>query len=368
VSAGARPLRVLLHKPLRRVSEPYFRVRQYVAALERLGHRPELLDFGRLRGSAARRLFGVLGQLAVSARAFTRHDVIVLTPHPLVALYVLLARLLGRRVILDQILTYISHREVLRWFPRWLDTWTYRMADGILTHSETMRRELTAEFGLDPARIEVVYPVLDLALFSRRYDAEADALRRSLGIKDRFVVLYHGMWHPWHGLSYIYEAARLLESHPEIVFVVIPKDGEPNRKNLLFVEEQPFERLPVYLQMADAWCSGFDSDARGERAFSSTLIQSLALGLPVVTGSTGERATVLRDGVTARLVPLRDPRAVADAVLELARGPDAARAMGARARAFAEAHFSLGLLDQALAALLARIALSGSRDLRHTSP
>ena len=174
-------------------------------------------------------------------------------------------------MIVDQILTYVAHREVLPWFPHWIDRWTYRRADGILTHSETMRRELVAAFALDGRRVEVAYPVLDLELFSRRYDAEADALRRVLGVKDRFVVLYHGMWHPWHGLPYIYEAARLLEAHPGIVFVVIPKDGEPNRANLLFVEEQPFERLPVYLQMADAWCSGFDSDARGERAFSSTL-------------------------------------------------------------------------------------------------
>lgn len=354
MSAGPRPLRVLLHKPLRRVSEPYFRVQQYVAALERCGHRPELLDFERLRGGGVRRLLGVLGQVAMSARAFTRHEVIVVTPHPLVALYVLLARLLGRRVLIDQILTYVSHREVFRWFPRWLDAWTYRRADGILTHSDTMRRELTAEFGLDPARVAVAYPVLDLALFSRRYDAEADALRRTLGIKDRFVVLYHGMWHPWHGLPYVYEAARLLEAHPEIVFVVIPRDGEPNRKNLLFVEEQPFERLPVYLQAADAWCSGFDTDIRGERAFSSTLIQSLALGLPVITGRTGERARVLRDEVEVRLVPLRDPRAIADAVLALTRDPAAARAMGARARAFAEAHFSLDRLDAALVSLLDR--------------
>jgi glycosyltransferase involved in cell wall biosynthesis len=349
---GHRPLRILLHKPLLRSTEPYFRVQQYLGALGRLGHHAELLDFGRLRGGSLRRLAGVLGQIAASVLAFARHDVAFVTPHPLVALYVLLARLLGCRIIIDQILTYVSHREVFPRFPEWLDAWTYHRADGILTHSETMRRELIARFGLDPTRLEVAYPVVDLLLFSRRYDAEARELRRALGFEGRFVVLYHGMWHPWHGLGYIYEAARLLDDHDEIVFVVIPKDGEPNRKNLVFVEEQPFERLPVYLQMADAWCSGFDSDVRGERAFSSTLIQSLALGLPVITGRTGERATVLRDGIEAHLVPLRDPRAIADAVLRLARDPKAARAMGVHARAFAETHFGIDRLDRALAAVL----------------
>lgn len=347
-----RPLRILLHKPFMRVGEPYFRVQQYVTALSRLSHRVDLLNFGRLRGGAWHKIFEVLSQVVASVRAFAGHDVIFVTPHPLVSVYVLLAKLLRRRVIIDQILTYVSHQEVFPYFPRALDALTYRLADGILTHSETMRRELTGRFAVDPNRVEVVYPVLDLDLFSRHYDAEAASLRRALGITDRFVVLYHGMWHPWHGLAYIYEAARLLEKDPRIVFVVIPRDGEPNRQNLLFVEEQPFERLPVYLQMADAWCSGFDSDARGERAFSSTLIQALALGLPVITGRAGERASMLRDGVEARLLPLRDPRAIAEAVLDLVSCPEAAREMGARARAFAEQHFSIDRLDRALAALL----------------
>lgn len=338
-----------------RGEEPYFRVQQYQAALARLGHRAALLDFGRLSGGRGRKLLGALGQLLASARAFARYDVIVVTPHPLVFAYVALAKLLRRRVVIDQILTYVSHREVFPRFPRVLDSWTYRLADGILTHSETMRRELAGAFGIDPKHMEVVYPVVDLELFSRRYDTEAAALRHALGIEDRFVVMYHGMWHPWHGLPYIHEAARLLESHPGIVFVVIPKDSEPNRKNLLFLEEQPFERLPVCLQMADAWVSGFDSDARGERAFSSTLIQALALGLPVVTGCAGERAAALHDGIEARLVPLRDARAIADAVLELAARPESAQAMGVRARAFAQEHFSIERLDRGLSALLTRM-------------
>ena len=348
-----RFLRVMFHKPFVRVGEPYFRVQQYRASLERLGHEVELLDFGRLRGNLARKLLAALKQFMASVRAFARSDVVVVTPHPLVVLYVLLAKCLRRRVIIDQILTYVSHDEVFAWFPRSVDAWTYRLADAILTHSETMRSELTARFVVDAERVQVVYPVLDLDLFSRRWDAEAEALRRALGIKDRFVVLYHGMWHPWHGVPYIYEAARLLLDQPSVVFVVIPHVDAPRPPNVVLVEEQRFERLPAYLQMADAWVSGFDTDARGERAFSSTLIQALALGLPVITGRAGERAAVLGDGIEARLVALRDPRAIADAVLDLATRPDAARTMGARARAFAQEHFSIERLDRALEALLA---------------
>jgi glycosyltransferase involved in cell wall biosynthesis len=277
---------------------------------------------------------------------------VVITPHLLMALYVGLARILGRRVVIDQIFTYVEHREVFPCYPPGLDRWAHRRAHAVLTHSETMRRELIAQFGLDPARVEVAYPVVDLTLFSRRWEDEAARARRELGIKDRFVVMYHGMWHPWHGLDYLYEAARLLRHRDDIVFVVIPRDGEPDRENLLFVDKQPFTRLPIYLQMADVWCSGFDTNVRGERTFSSTLIQALALGLPVITGSAGERAAVLRDGVEARLVPLRDAPAVAQAIVALEADRSGAQALGRRGRAFAEAHFSIDRLDRALARAL----------------
>ena len=61
MSGHPASLRILLHKPLRRVSEPYFRVQQYANALARLGHRAESLDFGRLHGGAVRRATSVIG-------------------------------------------------------------------------------------------------------------------------------------------------------------------------------------------------------------------------------------------------------------------------------------------------------------------
>ncbi len=351
-----RRLRVLLHKPLVRARGLYFRSQQYVEALQRLGCVVQVLDFGRLPWfGRVLRLLGVLKQVGVSALAFTRCDVVIVTPHPLVAFYVAMARLLNRRVIMDQILTYVSHDEVWPWFPRALDAWTYRRVHGTLTHSQAMREELIRRFGLEPESVEVAYPVLDLTLFSRRYATEAQALRQELHINAAaFVVLYHGMWHPWHGMPYLYEAARLLEGRPEIMFVFMAGEGQLKRPNVLLVKEQPFETLPVYLQAADVWCSGFDTDPRGERAFSSTLIQALALGLPIVTGRTGERGDVLRDRVEARLLPLRDPTAIVEAILQVKARPEEARAMGDRARSFAEQHFSIDRLDRALSALLDR--------------
>ncbi len=127
----------------------------------------------------------------------------------------------------------------------------------------------------------------------------------------------------------------------------------------LALTSEPTVEPEMPIQMAGMWCNGFDSDARGERAFSSTLIQALPSG-PVrrhrPRRRTGRGAP---DGVDARLVPLRDAFAIVDAVLALRDDPAARHRMGARARAFAEAHFSLSQLDRGLADLLARVTSPG---------
>ena len=71
-----------------------------------------------------------------------------------------------------------------------------------------------------------------------------------------------------------------------------------------------------------------------------TLVEAMALGRPVVTTRVGGIPEVVEDGVTARVVPPRDPEALAGAILELLADKNLAAGLGAEARVIARDRFS----------------------------
>ena len=77
-------------------------------------------------------------------------------------------------------------------------------------------------------------------------------------------------------------------------------------------------------------------------AIGRVLLEAQARGIPVVATNVGGIPEVVRDTVTGRLVPPRDPRALASAIGELLEDEHVRRAMGERARAWIDQKFSAG--------------------------
>jgi phosphatidylinositol alpha-1,6-mannosyltransferase len=64
------------------------------------------------------------------------------------------------------------------------------------------------------------------------------------------------------------------------------------------------------------------------------------MGLPVVAGRSGAVPEVVRDGETGLLVDPEDPRAVAEAIVQLLADRDLARRMGETGRRWVTEEFS----------------------------
>lgn len=72
-----------------------------------------------------------------------------------------------------------------------------------------------------------------------------------------------------------------------------------------------------------------------------TLLEAMAAARPVVATRVGGNPEVVDDGVTGRLVPPSDPRALAGALVSVLDNPDAAKAMGEAGRVRAGRRFGL---------------------------
>ena len=70
-------------------------------------------------------------------------------------------------------------------------------------------------------------------------------------------------------------------------------------------------------------------------------LEALAAGLPIIATNVGGAAEQVFDGITGRLVPRRDPQALADALVELAADPALRGRFAHAGREHAARHFSL---------------------------
>ncbi len=85
----------------------------------------------------------------------------------------------------------------------------------------------------------------------------------------------------------------------------------------------------------------------------NVLAEAMAIGVPVVSTAISGIPELVRDGRTGRLVPPRDPAALADAIAATLADPAGAKARAAAGRALLESDFDLWVTTRQLRALMA---------------
>lgn len=100
------------------------------------------------------------------------------------------------------------------------------------------------------------------------------------------------------------------------------------------------EKLAAFAR-ADALCLASHSEG-----LPNAVVEAMAAGLPCIVTPVGGVPDAAPDGECALHVPVRDPRALADALVRIAREPATRAALGARAHAVAAERFTAdGALD-----------------------
>jgi colanic acid biosynthesis glycosyl transferase WcaI len=174
-----------------------------------------------------------------------------------------------------------------------------------------------------------------------------ESYRAELGIPQGAVVaLFSGTLGGKQGLMVIPAAASLLESRPDIVFVVCG-DGVMKPRieaqgaglsNFHLIPLQPLERLQDLLGMADLHLMPQSREA-ADLVLPSKLSGMLASGHPVVAACKAGTELAEIVGHCGIVVAPDDASGLADAVASLADDPARRRELGRRARDIAEARF-----------------------------
>jgi len=117
-----------------------------------------------------------------------------------------------------------------------------------------------------------------------------------------------------------------------------------------FAGAQPPDTIRAYYAASDVVLLASEQETA-----PVTLAEAMAAGRPVVTTDVGGCAAMVADGVTGRVVPPRDPQALAAATVELLADPARAATMGRAGRDAAAARFRLASITTATLEVYARI-------------
>ena len=239
-------------------------------------------------------------------------------------------------------------------FLRRLCTLGYHEAETI-TPGNIYNKRWQTELGADPARVRTVYNGVDPAVFP--------VLTEEPEVP---TISWVGRINPVKDLETLLRAFSLvIREIPEArlrIFGSPPPGGEAYLErcraevaDLGLGQQATFEgRVP---EIRDAYAAGhivvLCSIAEG---FPYTLIEAMACGRACVATDVGGVSEAIGD-VAGRVVPPRNPVALADACIRLLRDNEMRRTMGAAARARAVEHFTV---DRAISAFDEMYALLGA--------
>jgi len=244
-----------------------------------------------------------------------------------------------------------------------------RLAHRVVANSEAVRQWLIRG-GWDGRRISVIRNGIDLSRFQRQVGNPG--LRRELGLPPGVpIVAVIARLSRVKGLDDFLEAAAMLTAtRPDVHFLLVGESSGTERGYEHQIAAQAARlglerrvvfaglRLDVPAVLSEVAVSVLPSLSEG---LSNVLLESMAVGVPLVATRVGGNAEAVEDGVTGLLVPPRQPSALAAAIGRLLDDQTlAARLVQAGRRRVVE-HFSM----EAVARTTERLYLTLLEGRRH---
>lgn len=284
-----------------------------VAILECYDHSPGLKKFFKLfvkhwqiRKEYDAMIVGHTGQITVFfAKLITRKPII----------FDALCSLYEANIISRSSFSKYSLRGLLTWAIDWLACFS---ADLILVESNEQKKFFIEKFKINPTKCLVMYTGADDSVFYPDPKIKKN---------QRFTVLFRGRLMPEAGVSYVLDAAKIVEKD-EINFVIIgfgimqkeveKKIKDLNLQNLIFIsEELEIDDLRNKMLRCHISLGWFEDRERLKRTIPHKAFESLAMKLPYVTGDTLPLNEIFTNMKNCLLIRLADPIALANAISEL---------------------------------------------------
>lgn len=226
----------------------------------------------------------------------------------------------------------------------WMERHAARRTHRIIELTPVGVEEHLAEDIGQREQYRVIFSGIDTAPFEAAITAR-EQTRATLGVPPGALLIGGvGRLEPVKGFTHFVEAAcRMADAQPNAVFILV---GDGSQRAQLERQAAPLgsrfrflglrQDIPNLMAALDILTVPSLNEGMGR-----VLLEAGAAGIPVVASRVGGIPDIVDNGETGLLVPPKDAKALAAALMELAQQPERRRLMGDTARAKVVPHYSL---------------------------
>jgi glycosyltransferase involved in cell wall biosynthesis len=236
----------------------------------------------------------------------------------------------------------------------------WKCATQVIVHAEAIKRQLTEERGVAPDGIHIVP--------HGTYDFYLQWASEQVQEQENTILFFGRIW-DYKGLQYLIEAEPLItERIPNARIVIAGRGDDFGKYERMMVNRERFvvhnERIPdemvaqLFQEASVVVCPYIEASQSGVLAIAS------AFGKPVVATTVGGIPEMVAEGKTGLLVPPRDARSLADAIVTLLQNQSLRQEMSQHTLQKSQTELSWAkIADQTIQVYYQALAVRGTRAL-----
>ena len=228
---------------------------------------------------------------------------------------------------------------------RWLEKFLYARATHILVNSPAYKEYMVAK-GVPANKITYIPYGTDVDMFNPSVDGLA--VRKQLGLEDKFVVLYAGALGQANDIYTVLCAAKHLNDENQIRFVFwgdgkerpnLQSEAERlNLENVIFAGVCPKKEMPFVIASSDVCLAILQNVPMFRTTYPNKVFDYMAAARATVLVIDGVIREVIESSNGGVFVEPANHELLAKTILELSKDPQRVKQMGVNARAYLVQH------------------------------
>ena len=238
----------------------------------------------------------------------------------------------------------LLHRSLAR-----IAGFLYENSDHVVVVTRAFEEYLTEHWQVPPEKISVVENGVETDIFSP--NSSHGDLRRKLSAEEKFLVCYIGTMGMAHALDTLVEAAAKLQTAaPSVVLLLVGEGAEKERiigsarsrglKNIIFVDQQPREKIPAYICASDACLVLLKNTEIFKTVIPTKMLEFMSCARPVILGVDGQAREIVNEADSGIVIEPENSADLAKAISRLAANSSLCDLLGRNGRQYVLKHFS----------------------------